>query len=571
MKWAMGPSGRLLAGISSQTVYLWQLQPFVLLSKLEYDEVDGSMIDVVWHPREHLLWVVLTSGQVYEVSVVGGSEQQQALEYRFRTEHYWAQGVGEEGGIRGRSMVHERTLLVEEHGSPLCALALPLDDGVQVATRSRIVRIAWDGLIRHTMVVGEVAEDPLAQLVCMVGVEQQQCAYLFSDGSLWVHSTDTGARSQLAAGHAATSVAYSAMNGVLAVGTRAGDMLLFAEQAGLLRETRHLRGMQSSAITALAWSHDGHAIACANRSGHVTVRSALGYELSTSRVRSPAWFLCWGRLRVFAMGHTADALPLARASLGCAGAAAAAAAVASEATRVCLVSDDKLLLHDCGFGVEAPGDVVALQWRVVQMPGAYMAMWGWPPEHTAVSGDGLHVAVAGRRGLAVVSIKTGAWRLLRTRQQEASLRVSGLLWLGNHVVAACTVDGLPQLLFFARGSRGALDLDTAHAEALGGVAPLCVSCHDALLLVLCADLRVRQYDVFAQGDSLRVSFSRSVDVRGANVCWRRVRSLQWVPGARFDRRPMFLVHEGARLCVLDGLTQEVRVLAERAEHVIISG
>ncbi|KAJ1816245.1 WD40 repeat protein, partial [Coemansia sp. RSA 2599] len=161
------------------------------------------------------------------------------------------------------------------------------------------------------------------------------------------------------------------------------------------------------------------------------------------------------------------------------------------------------------------------------------------------------------------------WRLLRTQQQERAVAVTGgLLWLGDHVVAACSVGGAARLLFFSR--RRALDADAAHAEVLDA-APVALSSHDSLLLVLCADAQVRQYAVFADGSSLRISFRRSVDLRGAGLRMGQLRSLQWVPSAAFDRRPAFLVHEGSRLRVVDGLGRAQQVVSERAELTITSG
>ncbi|KAJ2636352.1 WD40 repeat protein [Coemansia sp. RSA 1286] len=596
VKWSSSPSGYLLAGISRQGIYLWQLYPFLLLSSLVYDPSEelGQMVDVIWQTNSDdddddsgTLFVLLSSGYIYEVSVY--QRETMVLEYQFATQHYWVRGVGEEEGMRKVGLAQRRTYrLPPGSGTAVCAVAT--ESGAVVATRTNVFRLTWTGTVGSSTAVREINANPLAQIQQITTVETESCVlelYLFSDGAVCVlrrHATkaeDAPTVHVLPMGErVATAMSFSVISGVLAVGADNGDVLLFvvADDGDLQAAACRAFGQGGDGrVAALGWTSDGSAVACAHASGHVVVRSSLGYELNVSRVRKlngdpvSASMACWGgggtRLFVFGSGQTpsAAAMAFARAALG-------TGVGEGTSARVCLFSDDKVLVHDCAFAdMRGTGDDVepGLQWQAAQVPSEYVS-GAWPLRHVAVSGDGRHVAVAGKRGLAVLAMASRKWRLLRTQQQEQAVRVTGgLLWLGDYVVAACAVGGLARLMFFSR--RRALDADTAHVENLDA-APVALSSHDSLLLVLCADMHVRQYAVFADNNgSLRVSFRRSVDLRGAGLRLRQLRSLQWVPSAAFDRRPAFLVHEGARLRVVDGLGRSGQVLSERAELTITSG
>ncbi|KAJ2787241.1 WD40 repeat protein, partial [Coemansia interrupta] len=591
-RWSCAPSGHLLAGISAQGVYLWQTRPFMLLSKLEYDANDelGQMVDVIWQTsdKDHeddddgtdanrdygTLFVLLSSGYIYEIAVYRRSAA--VLEYRFATQHYWAHGAGEEGGLRRAGLAQRRTYRLAPGSGPAVCAAAGGAQGALVATRTHVIRLAWSGVVEASTSVRAIHGSPLAQVRQIVGLGAAGEAYLFSDGT--VHVVRADAAQRVATGERRIAcMAYSARSGVLALGADSGDVLLLIvadadaddSDAGLQPVAEAAEGGERAgdAVTALAWTADGAAVACAYASGHVVVRSALGYVLNTSRVRQAAstLALCWGAggTRLFVLGDVAaTALAFARAAVGtgvCEGTAA----------RVCVFADDKVLVHDGAFTTSDGGSADAaagMQWQAVQVPAEYVA-GAWPLRFVAVSGDGRHVAVAGRRGVAVGGVRSGKWRLLRTREQEDGVRVrGGLLWLGEHVIAAC---GSHVVVFAgAAGGGGALDGDAAQRVDVGARV-VAMSAHDALLLAVCADGRVRQLGVFGSGGAVDLGVRGVVGLGGARLQLGRLRSVQWVPSAQFARAPALLVHEGTRLRVVDG--SGGRVVSACAELTVTSG
>ena len=67
------------------------------------------------------------------------------------------------------------------------------------------------------------------------------------------------------------------------------------------------------------------------------------------------------------------------------------------------------------------------------LPQSYAAS-AWPLRHVAVSADGLDIAAAGSRGLALFSRRTEHWRLFGDVYQERSFAVTQLGWVTDAVV-----------------------------------------------------------------------------------------------------------------------------------------
>ncbi|KAM7355104.1 guanine nucleotide exchange factor subunit Rich [Cochliomyia hominivorax] len=76
-------------------------------------------------------------------------------------------------------------------------------------------------------------------------------------------------------------------------------------------------------------------------------------------------------------------------------------------------------------------------WTVLQLPQTYAAT-NWPIRYSAIDAEGLHLAVAGRTGLAHYSMVTKKWKLFGNESQEKDFVVSGgLLWWKGFIVCGC--------------------------------------------------------------------------------------------------------------------------------------
>ncbi|XP_055854066.1 guanine nucleotide exchange factor subunit Rich [Episyrphus balteatus] len=76
-------------------------------------------------------------------------------------------------------------------------------------------------------------------------------------------------------------------------------------------------------------------------------------------------------------------------------------------------------------------------WSVLQLPLTYAAT-NWPIRYSAIDTDGMHVAVAGRTGLAHYSLLTKRWKLFGNESQEKDFVVTGgLMWWRGFIVLGC--------------------------------------------------------------------------------------------------------------------------------------
>ncbi|KAK9798509.1 hypothetical protein WJX73_005261 [Symbiochloris irregularis] len=117
-----------------------------------------------------------------------------------------------------------------------------------------------------------------------------------------------------------------------------------------------------------------------------------------------------------------------------------------------LLADDRLLLisdrqrpalvlanddapSSSPFGGES--EAASLMVQHLRPPAAYIGA-NWPLSVAALSSDGLDVAVAGLRGMALYSRRSARWRLFGDISQERELAVQSLLWLPRMVLACAS-------------------------------------------------------------------------------------------------------------------------------------
>ncbi|KAJ2295934.1 hypothetical protein IWW55_005278, partial [Coemansia sp. RSA 2706] len=520
-RWVQSPCTQLLAGIGTHGVYLWNVRPFALLSSLTYDTCEfGDMVDIVWAPGRDVVFVVLAHGYIYEVAV---QRREPVLEYAFATQHYYARGPGEEHGIIGQSLVQQRTyrLPLGTEDAVVCAGAGPKH--MLIATRAKVYRVTWTGALAGSIDIDSVYTGAL--IVQLAALDDEEL-FVFGDGTVRIASA--GSVRALGTG-STTCVAYSAIAGMVAVGTSEGAVELYGCTDSGLEHVAHAEFQHGhSAVAALRWTGDGAAVASAHKSGHVVVRSALGYELNVTQIAEPAEYLAWTGMRLVAVAaRRAAVLGFARAGSG----------------GLCLHTDDKVMVHLNGA------------WRVDHAP-------------TSVINGGVCVAAAGDGGVAVAGTRGMAVRLggrWRTARAADALECTALAWSGSHVVAACVDharDGAAQLMFWAPRS---LDLPVESVELDAPAAA--VSAHGAVVMAVSTRGVLHEIVAVAADTALHVTRRRTVDLAAAGIDPRRVRAVHWVPGAQAARAAVLVV-EGTRLRVVaNGSVRDVG----RAEYVTVSG
>lgn len=501
LKWATSPDQRLLVGVSSHSVYLWSIRPFVLLSALVYGPVEelGSFVDILWETDSnggYSVYVMTTTGFVYDISVYNRNKP--VLEYQFVGQHYYARGPGEGKGVVPWGLGQKRTYKLPAtiqgqqcNTTVLCATTARSGEKTisVIATRSHIYRIVATGeVVSSTSIRQEINDNPLAHMSQMLHIAGKEGGsmelYLFNDGFLYTRSHYKKRDQFVEAIDKTTSfttLAYNPICQIVAVGTTCGHVLLYklaiakgdnSGNGGLNLERiaskvsfahREETKISSVRVTSIEWTPDGCAMACGYSSGHVVIYSTLGYELNATRLVSQhlpglttptPLFLTWmpGACQLLISSDcissgNGDSKELAKTKTLNGQQVNilpfVRAALSSLPGSAAAGNSKHVCLYSDDKVFLYRCDILdhsqqpELQWQVAQVPPDYISA-NWPMRYVAVNDDGHYMAVAGQRGLATYNLRTHKWRMFRSQQQEMSIScVGGLLWYGQYLAVAC--------------------------------------------------------------------------------------------------------------------------------------
>ncbi|KAL9643955.1 hypothetical protein ABK040_005424 [Willaertia magna] len=102
----------------------------------------------------------------------------------------------------------------------------------------------------------------------------------------------------------------------------------------------------------------------------------------------------------------------------------------SKSPYLLLQSADKLLR----FHMSSGANFVNADWEPLQIPVSYLT-FNYPMKYVAVSGDGNHIALAGRRGCILYNSMIKKWRMFGSLTQEYKIKCYGITWIDNVVLA----------------------------------------------------------------------------------------------------------------------------------------
>lgn len=543
----------------------------------------GDNVRAVWRPdaneivvhvrdtaaRDTLLWYEVvqpsdapSSHAVVDVHASGWAPTPAALMGAFQPgtgEGYHAP-QGEPLGARlGLGLQFRRAV----HIAPGVSAMAALDDALLIGTRSpeAVQLMPWQGIearAGHThapVLLSSLPWWPPSAALAHVEYSHaiDMAAWMASDGSVYLVGGAApvwhGSCAYRAPGHAharAVAVALNARFRLLAVGLDDGRVGMY-ELTAPDEPTRALPEVPSASpragrVTSLAWSSDGLALAVGYEHGWSLV-SALGYTLCHSfrddwatstrvfrdtfshGVRSVAWGVQSSELLLVPGPSEAprDAvvflLPLVRA-------AAASHMTPDVGGAGVLLSDDSVFLYR---GLELSDEGLLSNepdaWRHVRLPAVYLASQ-WPIRYATQSADGQFLAVAGRRGLAHFSTRSGRWKLYEVPAQALAFSVrGGMAWFQHVLVAACDCGGEMQLRLYSRDQP----LDNAHLLDLVKLSAPVVTLqmHGPDLLLYLADNTLAHYVITPTRHQLRAHLCGTLSFDGIMGEPARVRACSW--------------------------------------------
>lgn len=313
-----------------------------------------------------------------------------------------------------------------------------------------------------------------------------------------------------------------------------------------LKKAANLR-VQTGAITSLAWTSDGaalaagyeHAWAVWSMSGRLTGWGCTAHgddndgndESNTDPFMNGVQSLFWapGNLDLFMQAtddaHRLYALPFVKS--------ATTGQLSPDNTRYAFLQmDDRVMVYR---GADQP-DLSVINpesdvWQHIHIPNVYIAA-NWPIRYASISSEGRFIAVAGKRGLTHYSAASGRWKLFAQEREERAFTVrGGLLWFHHVLIAAVEAEGKYQLRLYSR------DLDLSdnsilHSQTLPSPV-LVMTLLDNSLLVYTADSMLYHFLILPTRDTIRIHLCGSISFRGLIDVPSRVRALSWmIPDAQ---------------------------------------
>ncbi|EDV97491.1 guanine nucleotide exchange factor subunit Rich [Drosophila grimshawi] len=155
-------------------------------------------------------------------------------------------------------------------------------------------------------------------------------------------------------------------------------------------------------------------------------------------------------------------------------------------------------------------------WTLLQLPLNYAAT-NWPIRYAAIDAAGLHIAVAGRTGLAHYAMLSKKWKLFGNESQEKDFVVSGgLLWWQGFIVMGCysLLDRTDELRCYPAECK----LDNQYGHKIQVRAPvISLNTYRNQLIVLTADGIVSLFRMHRQSAySINVECAYELDVK--SIC-----------------------------------------------------
>ena len=254
-----------------------------------------------------------------------------------------------------------------------------------------------------------------------------------------------------------TCAAINARFSLIAVGCRDAGIRVYTARnyAGdiplCLNIVSHHTRTTTGEITTLSYSPDGYSLFVGYERGWMAwsvYGKALGSSFNADRsitgghgeewlngVRDAFW--TEGGSEIVLIGYDDTRLWV----LETARSAILTSATPSNIARPVMQTSTTLLVHRVsGSLAGSTPSLEGSQWQHVQLPLPYLSRQ-WPIRCTVISADGRYIAVAGRRGLAHYSMRSGRWKTFEDPIEENSFIVrGGMFWHQHTLIAAVECD-----------------------------------------------------------------------------------------------------------------------------------
>ncbi len=548
--------GNLFAAITSSALIIFQSKPAAVVTTFRRSEESlksyGSNVDVFAKP-DALIFIVQTDKDYLvmfnflmdtnvRVYMPSFSSSKQHPNYRL--------GSGESGGVRQCFLKFRVAVKVDAR----IASILALEDEVEIATikSPAIQRLSWhhdadQQIQNHVLQLMDWLPKKSSIIQLVYDRPMNLYAWLLADGSAFAvqKSKDEVVyngfcfHKPMSEHDIGLTVAINARFSLIAVACTDGSISIYnaRDYAGNITLSHQVVAQAPHGEHVLTmWSPDGYCLLVGYRNGW-SMWSVYGQELASSfkidtqndSAREPfldfvcdaAW-LCNGTELVFVTGLDTVlwVIQLARSPL-------VSSLFAENIERPYLISNE--LIHVYRGHNTSEADVInqdAVLWRDIRIPSEYLAD-NYPIRYSCISADGRYLAVAGRRGLAHISLHSDRWKVFinDSMEQDFSVR-GGMSWYHHILIAAVEADDFFEIRLYSRET----ELDNQrmlHLESLSSAVVVLTLVEDSLL-VFTADNTLYHFLVTTTKNTVELMEVGRVSFNGIIRSPARVRAITWI-------------------------------------------
>ncbi|CAG8465384.1 5719_t:CDS:10 [Paraglomus occultum] len=579
-------SGNLFITLTKDSIQLWSFRPTALISQItrtaksigEY----GANENVFWKPDGTLVIVQTTQNCLLTYSVLPFDDK--SFKYQFgKNPHHYATGAGEGHGIKTFLLKFRMTIRIDAG----METGVGTEDYLVVTTKNppAIQCIPWQAEPRGTKtnilgrldfvesrgasilhicydhkmdLYGWITTDGKAYAAQFVEDRSSQEEKSKAPPIYWsgfcIHGVG---ESRIPTEMKATRISINAKFSLIAVGTEGGVVYLyyaknyiggiyFSHKLTIGEKTR----VSTGAVTSLAWTSDGYALAVGWRNEGLALWSVYGRllmstlqdeELQSFQTSCQDAFvhgvndMFWssGNCELFVLHQATTSTEEQLYTIPFARSAVTGFHSSDNAKRGFLQMDDRLLLYRGGDQEDLSAiNPDAIVWQHIQIPIMYISD-NWPIKYASISSDGRYIAIAGRRGLAHYNVFSGRWKLFGNQQQEKEFKVrGGLLWFRQILFAAC--ENMRTHTYEIRSYSRETNLDNIHMIQCVRVPSnvLYLTIVENALLAYCDDNLMYHYLMVTPPNEagkgiIMLELAQQISFMGVIHAAARVRSISW--------------------------------------------
>ncbi|PWA03580.1 hypothetical protein BB558_000217 [Smittium angustum] len=565
-KAALSPNASLLAGISDDTIYLWNYKPFYVLSAVRHGGVSsfGILKDIFWNPQTSLFYVLVSGGFIFEYEV--NSKKSQKLKYIFDKDHIYTKGCGEAHSLNILGLNQKKAYILPKGIQFICGASD--EKCMLIATTDRILFMNWSSQIKASINISDIcSENNIVERIVSLGNKASSFVIVYSDGRSFLVKYTSEEDGSFNANmytfyeHKIKNVDYCPSTELLASSDR--DTVYISkieEDKPKTIKTFKIPNTKDKDIDLLKWGDQGNTLVVCFDST-ISLYSILGFHIFTTNLIDESseiewlyttfdifWAFSTSEIYVFLkqsqmssqepnFGDSCIALSI---PLGYVPRCGLSKCLSVSFENLIFLTEDKILFYVDDLNTEVDSCQPSFMWNSYKISTMYLEE-NWPVRYAIKSARLGLIAVAGRRGLAIFNNSMAKWKLFNLKSEESSLECSGgMAFFNRFLIFSCinhSSDQRDEIMFIDTLLPLALDPDRAslifHSKVLS------IELHSSVLTVFLESGNAEIFILKMDNNSLKATYVCSIDTSSFIHDASMVRKILCLgPSSNYEKLPL---------------------------------